>query len=265
MSAQAGSQDEHTTFTGERLHAGNRLFGVDLARHRAAYQFALERARGHDVVELGSGAGYGASELAAVAGRLVAVDRIRPDAESREAATHFLRADLRGIPLAPAAFDLVVSFQVIEHLEDPSDYLREIGRLMKPEGSALITTPNWNTSDRENPFHVHEYRPDELKHCLENYFGDVEMLGIGTGPRVAPYFEARLQRIRRITRIDPLGLRRRLPQSLVEWLFAKAALLVRRGIASDDGLPDATVDDFPIAPVDDECIDLLAVCRRPLA
>ena len=186
-----------------------------------------------------------------------------PDAESRVGDTRFLRADLRGIPLASAAFDLVVSFQVIEHLVDPSDYLREIGRLMKPDGSALLTTPNLITSDRENPFHVHEYEPAELTDCLRNHFEEVEMLGITPGPKVAPYFEERLERIRKITRIDPLGLRRRLPQGLVEWLFAKAALVVRRGIAGEEGLPDAGPADFSIGPVADDCIDLLAVCRSP--
>ena len=111
-------------FTGERLHEGNRLFGVDLARHRAAYVDACERARGLDVVELGCGAGYGAIELAAAARRLVAVDRIAPDPESRSPGLDFLRADLRGIPLSPERFDLVVSFQVIEHLTDPASTWR---------------------------------------------------------------------------------------------------------------------------------------------
>jgi SAM-dependent methyltransferase len=177
-----------------------------------------------------------------------------------------VRADLRGIPLASRSFDLIVSFQVIEHLEDPSAYLEAISRLLTPDGTALITTPNLLTSDKINPFHVHEYQSEELSQCLLPYFDEVKMKGVGLSQSVAPYFEQRLERIGKIMRIDPLGLRNLLPQSLVTWLFAKGALLVRRGIQeSDSGMPDASVEDFPIGPADPTDIDLLAVCRKPRA
>ena len=64
-------------------------------------------------------------------------------------------------------------------------------------------------------------------------------------------------------RIDPLGLRSYLPRSFVAWLFAKGAMWVRRGIQdSEDGMPNATLRDFPIAPAQTEDIDLLAICRK---
>ena len=85
---------------------------------------------------------------------------------------------------------------------------------------------------------------------------------MGIGPRVAGYFERRLQRIRRILKLDPLGLRHRLPRVLVDWLFTRLALVVRRGLRRDEALPDATIEDFPIGPADPSDIDLLAVCRR---
>ena len=46
-------------------------------------------------------------------------------------------------------------------------------------------------------------------------------------------------------------------------LFAMFAVVVRRGIADQGGLPEVTLDDFPIVPADDRSLDLLAVCRRP--
>ena len=152
---------------------------------------------------------------------------------------------------------------MIEHLEDPGPYLAAIARLLEPDGSAYLTTPNRLTSDGVNPWHVHEYEAEELRGTLGRHFDEVEMLGVGIGPAVADYFDARLERIRRIMRIDPLGLRKLLPQSLLDWLFARFALVVRRGIHEDEGIPDATVDDFPIGPADPGGIDLLAVCRRP--
>ncbi len=253
-----------TRFTGERLHEGDELFQVDLARHRAAYRFAMEKAASARVLDLGCGSGYGTVELAKGASSVVGVDRIVPDASTRQSSVRWVSADLNGLPLASSCFDLVVSFQVIEHLADPTEYLRSIASFLDPGGTALITTPNRLTSDGENPYHVHEYLADELAECLSRHFRKVEMRGVGASPPVARYLDARLRHIRRITRLDPLRLRRRIPRGLAEWLFARFAVLVRRGIQAGEGLPDVTWRDFPIGLVEDSCIDLLAICSEPL-
>jgi len=253
-------------FTGERLQPGSELFGVDLARHRAAYVYANVNARGARLLDLGCGTGYGTAELAdSVSTRIgiFGLDRVRPAAGSRRTNASYVRADLRGIPFADDSFSTIVSFQVIEHLEDPRPYLAAIARMLEPDGTAYLTTPNVLTSDGVNPWHVHEYEADELRARLLEHFAEVEMLGVGIGPRVFDYFEARLRRIRRIMRIDPLGLRNLLPRSALDWLFARFARVVRRGIQQDEGLPDAGVDDFPIGPARPADIDLLAVCRKP--
>lgn len=259
------------TFTGERLHAGSSLFGVDLARHRAPYVYALGFAGTGDhpgvetrrVLDLGCGSGYGTAELSDSLPRIVGLDRISPDSANQRENIDWVRADLRGNPLRPASFHLIVSFQVIEHLEDPHVYLDSISRLLAPGGTAIITTPNLATSDKINPFHIHEYEADELQQCLAPYFDEVVMQGVGVSANVKPYFDARLERIAKIMRIDPLGIRNLLPASLITWLFAKGALLVRRGIQdSDSGMPDATLEDFPIGPSDPADIDLLALCRK---
>ncbi len=257
-------------FTGERLHRGNPLFGLDLARHEIAYRFAREyagfsreHARGGWVLDLGCGSGYGTAELVDWGARAVGLDRIVPDASSRRENGHFVRADLAGIPLASGAFALVLSFQVIEHLEDPTDYLDGIARLLDADGLALITTPNLLMSDGVNPYHVHEYRADELSARLEQRFSSVEMRGVGASERVTRILEERSRRIRRIMRLDPLRLRERMPRSLVEWLFARFAVLVRRRAANPSPEDDITWREFPIGPADERCLDLLAICRNP--
>lgn len=251
------------TFTGERLHAGSPLFGVDLARHRAPYLYALDYAGPGRVLDLGCGSGYGTAELADSLPRVVGLDRIPPDEANYRDNIDWVRADLAGNPLASASFHLIVSFQVIEHLEDPHVYLDSICRLLAPGGTAILTTPNILTSDRINPFHMHEYEADELHECLAPYFDEVVMHGVGFSENVKPYFDARLERIARIMRIDPLGIRNLLPRSWITWLFANGALWVRRRIQnSEEGMPNATVRDFPIAPADLADIDLLAICRK---
>jgi SAM-dependent methyltransferase len=172
--------------------------------------------------------------------------------------------DLHAIPLAAGSFELVVSFQVIEHLEDPTFYVDALAELLRPEGLALVTTPNVRTSDGVNPYHVHEYTADELAACLEKRFGEVEMRGIHPAEPVRRALEERSRRIHRIVKLDPLGLRNRLPRRLVERLFAFFALLVRRPSRRPaGGESEVTWRDFPVGPADDDCLDLLALCRRP--
>ncbi len=257
--------DQDLTFTGERLHAGDALFGVDLARHRAAYVYAIQQAPTGRVLDLGCGSGYGAAELAESLASVVGLDRVPPDRGARGRGVAYVRADLEAVPLLPASFDLISSFQVIEHLVDPTLYLSAMAKLLSPDGKALITTPNLLTSDKENPFHVHEYDPEELRTCLQQHFREVDMYGVGTSPRAARYFDERLKRIALIVKIDPLRLRHRLPRSLVDWMFAKLALVVRRGIQKSGALSDEiTIEDFPIAPMQPDCLDLLAICRSPI-
>jgi SAM-dependent methyltransferase len=249
-------------FTGERLHEGDALFAVDLARHHAAYDYARSRIGTGRVLDLGCGTGYGTARLHGAGASVIGIDRIAPDPVNRGGAL-FARADLRGLPLREGSFELVVSFQVIEHLTDPGPYLDAIARLLAPDGLAILTTPNVLLSDGVNPYHVHEYRAEELALCLKRHFDEVEMLGVGMSDPVRSYMQARSRRIRRIMRLDPLRLRDRLPRALVLRLFAAFALLVRRRTSADEGTPEVGVDDFPIEPARDDAIDWLALCRRP--
>lgn len=251
-------------FTGERLHEGAELFAVDLARHQAAYELAARHGRGRSVLDLGCGSGYGSAQLARSGCEVVGVDRVSPDGEHRGTA-RFVLADLGAMPLRPRCFDLVVSFQVVEHLTDPQPYLDAIAGLMRPDGLAILTTPNLMTSDGVNPYHVHEYTSEELADLLAGYFKDVEMQGVGMSPPIRAYMEARSARIARIMRIDPLGLRNLLPRTCLEQLFAWFALLVRRRAEQGEGTPNATWQDFPIGAPAPNDIDLVALCRSPRA
>ena len=257
------------TFTGERLHEGDERFTIDIARHRAAYEVAKRHTGNRRVLDVGSGSGHGTALLAGGEARVVGFDRVFPDRPNRCDGGHFLVGDLHAIPLAAQSFDLVVSFQVIEHFEDPSFYVDALAELLRPQGLTLITTPNVLTSDGVNPYHVHEYTADDLAACLARRFDEVEVSGIHPTEPARLALEKRSRRIRRIVKLDPLNLRDHLPRPLVEWLFAQLALLVRRpsrrpaGGVPESGDPQVTWRDFPVGPADPGCLDLLALCRRP--
>jgi SAM-dependent methyltransferase len=248
--------------TGERLDDSNALYRADLVRHRAAYRVAAAVLAGSRVLDLGCGTGYGANALAAAGISVIAIDRVRPVSRSDRAGARFVLGDLEQLPFATSSLDAVASFQVIEHFADAARYLAEIVRVLRPEGVALFTTPNRLQSDGENPHHLREYTASELAGLLRGHFEQVDIQGIHAVGPAARYQAERLRQIRRITRLDPLGLRSRLPRPLVEWGFARLSILVRVLLGSRAEATQLTDSDFPCGPASDDCLDLLAVCRR---
>ena len=172
-------------FTGERLIPGK--VDVDLLNeHRARYAFAVRLAGGKRVLDAGCGAGYGAADLAAVARRVVGAD-IAPEAVEfarenyRLPNLQFEQASCTALPHANGSFDLIVAFEVIEHLENWRGLLLEARRLLSPGGQFVVSTPNrlYYTESRgaqgANPFHVHEFDCEEFRAELAAVFPDVAM------------------------------------------------------------------------------------------
>jgi len=256
----------HRPFTGERLHQTDELFAVDLARHRAAYRWALGRCPPALTLDVGAGSGHGVALLAAGGVSAIGLDRELPDRTSRVPKASFVRAAVGALPLRAHSAGRIVCFQVLEHLERPDDFVGGLAAALHPEGELLLTTPNRLISDGLNPYHVREYVGGELEDLLAVSFRDVRVLGVGASERVQPYYDQRLATLERIRRLDLLRLHRRLPRRLRLWLFARAAvgmrLLLRRGGAA---VLDADEGDFPIGPLDQSSLDLLAICRAPRA
>ena len=172
-------------FTGERLIPGE--VDIDLLNeHMARYHFAVRLARGKRVLDAGCGAGYGSAELADVAERVTGID-IAPEAVEYARAHYalhnvaFEQASCTQLPFADGAFDLVVAFEVIEHLEKWRAFLQEVRRVLAPAGQLIVSTPNrlYYTESRgtqgANPFHVHEFDFEEFRQELRQFFPHVSM------------------------------------------------------------------------------------------
>ena len=146
------------------------------------------------MLEAGCGEGYGADLIASTARRVVAVDydaATIAHVGTRYPRVEVLAANLAAVPMPDASVDVVVNFQVIEHLWDQPQFITECLRLLRPGGLLLMSTPNRITftpgSDTPlNPFHTRELNAAELRQLLEDGGFTVDgMYGVFHGPRLA--------------------------------------------------------------------------------
>lgn len=150
------------------------------AQHLARYRFASRFAPGRRVLDAGTGTGYGARLLAdAGAAEVVGVDvaaavvesereQVGPDVDLRV-------GDLTSLDFGDGRFDLVVCFEVIEHVDDREGALAELVRVLAPRGLLLVSSPNRDVYVPGNPHHVHEYLPEELRAALGGHLDHVEL------------------------------------------------------------------------------------------
>ena len=171
-------------FTGERyvpeMHGNMEL------EHIHRYLQACEIAEGKTVLDIACGEGYGSALLASKAKHVTGVDLSIEAIE--HARTRYVKENLEfkvgnasEIPLPDAGFDLVVSFETIEHLAEQVEMIQEIKRVLRPDGILLISTPDKHnysdTTGYTNPYHVKEFYQHEFKQLLGAYFKNTAYFG----------------------------------------------------------------------------------------
>jgi SAM-dependent methyltransferase len=222
-----------------------------LALHLKRYEFALAWSDGADVLDAGCGTGYGAAFLARRSRRVVGVDRSaealeHARAHHAEPNLELVEADVLDLPFADASFDVVCGFETIEHLEDRSRFVLEAARVLRRDGTFLVSTPRAERTTRSpaNPFHRVELAPADFERLLHEGFASVELYG-----------QRRLQtqRHRLLQRLDVLGLRRLLPATtLTTWLLGTPP-------TSAVGLDGVVIERDAI----EGAAELVAVCTAP--
>ena len=150
--------------------------------HLVRYQLAAQAAKGKNILDIACGSGYGAKILAqAGAAKVTAIDQSLEaitKAKQNYSATNieYKVGDAENFGEADGAFDLVTSFETIEHLKNPEKYLAEIARVLKREGIFLVSTPNREIFGQKNPYHWHEFTRSEFEEILKKYFKNILIL-----------------------------------------------------------------------------------------
>ncbi|MEZ0049175.1 SAM-dependent methyltransferase [Mycobacterium sp. MAA66] len=243
--------------TGERTVPGLAEENYWFRRHEVVYRRLSERCRDRDVLEAGSGEGYGADLIANIARRVIGLDYDESavaHVRARYPRVEMLHGNLADLPLPDASVDVVVNFQVIEHLWDQGQFVAECLRVLRPGGVLLMSTPNRITftpgSDTPlNPFHTRELNAAELTELLtEQGFAMEAMLGV--------YHGAALRELDAKHGGSIIG--------------AQIDRAVADAPWGDDLLADVasvSIDDFDLLNADsadiDDSLDLVAIAVRP--
>jgi ubiquinone/menaquinone biosynthesis C-methylase UbiE len=140
------------------------------------------------VLEIGCGWGRGLELLTKAANQYIGIDKNQELISALSAEypnATFIAANIPPLSgLADNTFDFIVTFQVIEHIENDDLFIKEAHRVLKPGGKLLLTTVNKTFSLTRNPWHVREYYADGLKSLMAKYFPTVDTKGIhGNGRR----------------------------------------------------------------------------------
>ena len=249
--------------TAERV-SGEASDNFVFQRSLLAYHAAAERIAG-DVLEIGTGSGYGIEVVAPHARRFVTVDKHVPAPELLELPNvEFRQAEVPPLDFPKQSFDCVISFQVIEHIQRDGDFVREIARVLRPGGRFIVTTPNAPMSLTRNPWHVREYTAEGLRKLLAGSFSTVEALGVFGDEKVMDYYEENRRSVRRITRFDVLDLQHRLPRRLLQLPYDLLNRLNRRKLLrqNTDLTTSIRMDDYRIGPVGADCFDLFYIATK---
>ena len=252
-----------------KIHTAERVSNRDASdnyvfqRSILAYYKAAELVNG-DVLEIGTGMGYGVEVVAPAADKYVTIDKSCAYNVELPANAEFRQMTVPPLDFADESFDYVISFQVIEHIKNDKEFVAEVSRVLRKGGKFIVSTPNAPMSLTRNPWHVREYTAEELKKLLSKEFSQIDMMGVGGNEKIMEYYEANRRGVERITRFDILDLQHRLPRWMLQIPYDILNRLNRRRLLDQNNelTSSITMDDYSIEAVTEECFDLYFIAQK---
>ncbi len=163
----------------ERVDLSN--IGITVFEHVNRYIFAANFVKNKIILDAACGTGYGSNYLSNYATTVYGIDIDDETIEKNKKIYNknnliFSIGSIYNLPYNDNMFDVIVSFETIEHVDDGNKVLSEFKRVLKSDGILIISTPNKQINiDRRliNPFHKQEYFENEFRELLLNYFTNI--------------------------------------------------------------------------------------------
>lgn len=150
--------------------------------HLIRYKLAKQLVENKNVLDIACGSGYGSEIMAQnKAQNVIAVDIdsetiAKNKQKNKQKNLQYQTGNAEKIEFKDETFDIITSFETIEHLKNPSRYLQELSRVIKKDGIVLISTPNKEIYKEKNPYHHREYTKEEFKNLLSDYFPNIKII-----------------------------------------------------------------------------------------
>lgn len=227
----------------------NYMFKQALAR----YQFAKKFIKNKNVLDAACGTGY------ATIG--TGIDN-NPEAitfAQRHYQAKYVVGDILNMPFKNHFFDVVTSFETIEHV-DANKFLLEIKRVLKKNGILILSTPCKN-GPSNSPYHVREFTKVELEILLKKHFKTVAIYGQTSSRRAKIAWKDFLnsQETRKsLINFDSLGFRKLIPRELKEFMWKYLGNWFSKRKTQEN----LSEEDFPVVAYNHSCQTLVAVCYR---
>ena len=252
-----------------KLHTAERVSRTDASdnyvfqRSILAYHYAAGLVSG-DVLEIGTGMGYGIEIIAPSATSYTTIDKSCAYDASLPDNTRFQQMEVPPIGFADESFDYVISFQVIEHIKRDKDFVREVSRVLRKGGKFIVSTPNAPMSLTRNPWHIREYTEQQLRDLLATDFSSIEAYGVNGNEKIMQYYEQNRRSVERIMRFDILDLQHRLPRWILQIPYDVMNRLNRRRLleSNNELTRSIKMDDYSIGEISPQSFDLYYIATK---
>ncbi len=235
-------------------------------RSQLAYYEAKKITQGN-ILEIGSGQGYGIQIIAPTAKKYVALDKFDTPFQQPDNAPkiEFIKTNVPPLSdIEDNSFDFVVSFQVIEHIKKDKELVKEVYRVLKPGGKYIVSTPNIKMSLTRNPWHIREYTVEGFETLLKTSFSKIQKQGVFGSEKIMDYYQENKKGVERITRFDIFNMQYWLPRQILQIPYDILNRRNRKNIlkGNNELVSNISMDDYYLAEANDDCFDLFYIAEK---
>lgn len=252
-----------TEVTSSSIRSDHPLF----QRTLKAYHIVSRYIHGN-VLEIGCGEGYAVELLLQNADQLTLLDKSTYTSKIIQKKYPKVTIIQEKIPplttLQSNSFDVVVSFQVMEHIKDVELYLKEIHRVLKPSGKAYISTPNAHNTLIRNPWHYKEYTFEELSNVFQKIFSNVTIQAIQGNTKTAEYYKKNQTSVAHFLRFDIFDFANKMPAWLLKIPYEIANRMNRKKLLHENPelVHSITLEDYSLTAHSEATLDFFCTLEK---